>query len=705
MTHPPSPKRHLALACAHLALAVQLIAPLSACDDPPPATLRFSRVTFASEAYGPTFTTIADINGDGRLDIAVSGFGPVQESAMRGEVPPGEVTVYYQGESLSEWRREVALSRREGVRLPQELTVEDVDGDGDMDIAFGAGFLLCGLFSTSGACGGLLWLERREGEWVRHDVLPPNQRRFYHTALFVDLDGDGTRDLLSVAEDRRVTQGFLEEEAEAQWFRGDASLPTRFEGTPRVIGPGLGSLPSLRDMDGDGDMDVVSAEYFAGLGASFTWYEQVQAPTLGAAPSDAVGYAGEWRRHVIDAESGPAIQGSWVPNLFGEGDVFVGSNHTNTLSDPDDPREGVFAFAPTSDLRAPWQRTQISAGMRSQNPAGGQAAPGIFGWGDADGDGDQDLIVIGDADPRIFLLEQRPSRTFITHVLDEGIAQGGGGKIVDLNGDGRAELLVTSFESSEIYLYLRDPNGAHPLLTEGAAEPAAPRPERLLKDALFTVEYEGAARGAVRALLFEGDVKLSELRVASPPTPIRAQELLEPAFPVNLDLKDLPPKRYTLFTYLDLGAPSLSGPGDEDLGARRVFTPPSLGRAPLTLGIVQEEEPIETRQPARVTVSVRYAPALPSPLPSGGLNMVVGFYEREPIAGPPSFPRILPVTSFPQEVVFEGVPGGRYFAYAFLDLVEPYSTFYVDPLDPSGQSSFFEVDGEAVRAEIELAPR
>ena len=697
--------RRVAPAALSLAAALAL-SPLGACDDEPPSSaLRFSRVTFDANAYGPTFTTVADINGDGRLDIAVSGFGPVQEAATRGEVPPGEVTVYYQGATLAEWRREVALPREAGVRLPQELTVEDLDGDGDADIALGSGFLLCGLFSTSGACGGLLWLERRGAEWVRHDVLPPNQRRFYHAALFADLDGDGVRDLITVAEDRRVAQGFLEEEAEAQWFRGDASLPARFEPTPRVIGPGLGSLPSLRDMDGDGDLDVVSAEYFAGLGASFAWYEQVRAPVAGAAPSDAAGYAGEWRRHVIDAESGPAIQGSWVPDLFGagQGEVLVGSNHTNTLSDPADPPEGVFSFEPTSDPRAPWRRTQLSAGIKSQNPAGGQAAPGIFGWGDADGDGDVDLLVIGDADPRVFLLEQRPGREFVTHVLDEGLPQAGGGKIVDLDGDGAAELLVTSFEGGELYLYVRDPSGAHPLSAEGPAAPAAPPPAPAPRDALFTVEYEGAARGAVRALLFEGDVTLSDLRGDAPPAPLATQEVAAPSFPLSVDFRGLAPARHTVFAYLDLGAPSPAGPGDEDLGARRSFTPPSLGRAPLTLGLVEEEEPAETRRPARVSVTVSYPLALPSPLPPGGLNMVVGFYEREPISGPPSFPRITAVSSFPQEVVFEDVPGGRYFAYAFLDLVEPYSTFYVDPLDPSGQSAFFEVDGEEVRAEVELA--
>ena len=132
-------------------------------------------------------------------------------------------------------------------------------------------------------------------------------------------------DLFTVGERRYINEeGEVVDYAEAQWFRGQL-MGDRFETTPRVIGPGLGSLAYLRDLDGDGDLDAYSAEYFADFESkSFAWYEQLEAPTESNP-------AGVWQRHVIDDQVGPAIQLSWIDDLFGDGrPVFVGSNHTQT---------------------------------------------------------------------------------------------------------------------------------------------------------------------------------------------------------------------------------------------------------------------------------------------------------------------------------------------------------------------------------------
>ena len=84
-------------------------------------------------------------------------------------------------------------------------------------------------------------------------------------------------------------------------------------------------------MDGDGDMDIVSAEFFAALGASYTWMEQVSA-------LDASNPNGTWERHVIDGNSGPSIQLRMVEDFYGDGEVIaVGTNHTNPNASPADP--------------------------------------------------------------------------------------------------------------------------------------------------------------------------------------------------------------------------------------------------------------------------------------------------------------------------------------------------------------------------------
>ncbi|WP_288452040.1 hypothetical protein, partial [uncultured Microbacterium sp.] len=96
-------------------------------------------------------------------------------------------------------------------------------------------------------------------------------------------------------------------------------------------------------------VDIASAEYFAGKGASFTWYEQIEAP------SDTQP-AGLWERHIIDDEVGPSIQLSFINNLMGDGKMgAVGSVHTNTAKEPADPWESaVYRYEIPEDVRQPW---------------------------------------------------------------------------------------------------------------------------------------------------------------------------------------------------------------------------------------------------------------------------------------------------------------------------------------------------------------
>ena len=306
------------------------------------------------------------------------------------------------------FRREVLVSKK--TRSIGKCAVVSIDEDGDL-ISSTFDLILerqnhLGEIEPPQPCGGLVWYEQTDGPWVRHDVLGPNLGLFYHRVLFTDLDNDGIKDMIAVGENRPA-EGASGDIAEAQILKGE--LPLGTFGAPEKFGNGLGSLPELRDIDGDGDLDILSAEYFAKRGASFVWFERLNE----GAPGDV-----NWRRNVIDKTLGPSIQVSMVDNLFGNGQsIAVGSNHSNTTQDEPEPWEsGIYAYIPDVDIQAPWRRVKLSENIVSR-PIRNQAAPGIFGWGDVDLDGDIDLVVSGDGDSRLFVLQQTAPAVFKTWVL------------------------------------------------------------------------------------------------------------------------------------------------------------------------------------------------------------------------------------------------------------------------------------------------
>jgi lipoprotein-releasing system permease protein len=156
------------------------------------------------------------------------------------------------------------------------------------------------------------------------------------------------------------------------------------------------------------------------------------------------------------AGSGPA--GSGGGGAGGSSAGSGGTNSANTSKMPPDPQESaILVFDKPAEPTKPWKKTQISKGIKSApgSPFSPQAAPGIFGHGDIDGDGDIDLLVSGDGDPRVFWLEQKAPGQWETHVLEKNLAQAGGMVVTDLDGDGKNELIVTGYEANSIFVYTR----------------------------------------------------------------------------------------------------------------------------------------------------------------------------------------------------------------------------------------------------------
>ena len=350
---------------------------------------------------------------------------------------------------------------------------------------------------------------------------------FYHHAGFVDLDGDGIRDLVTVGEFCNLAGSG----AYTFWLKGDRSSD-RFEKQPRFIGNGLGGMPTLVDLDGDGDTDIIAGGFFQEE-QSLAWYENVRTPDK-ECPN------GGWVYHLVDKSVGGVIQFSLVDDLFGDGRRFgLLSNHTN--ANLGQPESALYAVEiPDDPVEGRWTLTPISAGIRAAGDNPGTLAPGIFGTGDINGDGRTDVVLSGDGDPRVFWFEQTGILQFEQRILEEHLPQAGGARIVDLDGDGRNEVLVTGFENDVIYSYTPGPGG----MQRRSLDPQASGPAFLnvadmngngrpdVVASLFGRKSDDAKTNyAGRLLIYEQDAAGEFTR-----TPLISEDLTFPTQPVLEDI-------------------------------------------------------------------------------------------------------------------------------------------------------------------------
>lgn len=133
----------------------------------------------------------------------------------------------------------------------------DIDGDGDIDLVSAANDTVAWFSNEPASLGPPVFVE--------HLILTDANR--VESMFVADLDGDLDIDVLTVVR-RPINVG----SGEIAWFDNDGGSVPQF--TKRVIADIRTSTQVLAgDLDGDGDVDVVSATYFPDTSEGIAWYE------------------------------------------------------------------------------------------------------------------------------------------------------------------------------------------------------------------------------------------------------------------------------------------------------------------------------------------------------------------------------------------------------------------------------------------------
>ena len=194
-----------------------------------------SQQVISTAANGPYSVHACDIDGDGDMDV------------LSASIYDNKIAWYENIDGAGSFGPQRIIANDASYAI--FVSSGDIDGDGDMDV------LAAPYYKDA-----IVWYENTDGLGTFSKIAIPGVVEGPHSVFASDIDNDGNLDILSASDyDDKVS-----------WFRNTDGSGTF--STPRTITSSADGACSVYagDLDGDGDMDVISASSEDG---NITWYE------------------------------------------------------------------------------------------------------------------------------------------------------------------------------------------------------------------------------------------------------------------------------------------------------------------------------------------------------------------------------------------------------------------------------------------------
>lgn len=347
---------------------------------------------------------------------------------------------------------------RSDVLFVEDVLTADVDGDDDMDAV---------LLSSLG--GVITWYQNTDGKGTFGEQQVITSTTQAMSAYAADLDGDGDVDFLSASLGFRGESKILWYENDSKGTFGEQQVIATVTGHP--------SPAVAADLDGDGDMDVLTASV-SGINqvATIAWYENIDgAGSFGPQQliiADAGIFPGELLAADMDGDGDLDVLDSkaWYENTDGKGTYgarqVIAADAQNASSqhvadvDGDGDLDVLSRVWP--DTIAWYENTDGNGNFADQQVITTGTPVRSVHAADLDGDGDMDVLSASEGDGKVAWYENTDGRgTFGPQQVISTIAQRASWVLADdLDGDGDVDVLSASWNDGVAWYENTDGRGS-----------------------------------------------------------------------------------------------------------------------------------------------------------------------------------------------------------------------------------------------------